>query len=224
MKKPHLVFDFDGTLADSRSVFISSYNILACRYRFHLINEKNIDALKKLTMLERFRQLKVPLFWLPLLTRKFLRIYHQRVNEIPFMPGMKDVLKLLAEEGYDVSILSSNSKKTIAAFLDAHSVNSISGIYSSGRLFRKDKLLKRFIRQRKIEKEHLIYICDELRDVEACRKAGIPVIWVSWGFEKLGVFGDQVPEHIANSPIELLNSIRNFSNAKRTPDQSMIKE
>ncbi len=67
----HIVFDFDGTLADSRSVFLRCYNELAAKHGFNIIDEGNIERLKKLSIVERLRHLKVPLLWLPFLTRKF---------------------------------------------------------------------------------------------------------------------------------------------------------
>jgi phosphoglycolate phosphatase len=145
--KPHIVFDFDGTIANSRIVFIQCFNELATRYRFRTINEDNIASLKELSMIERLRALKVPLFWLPLLSRKFLRSYHKHLHEIPFMPGMEELLHQLGKEGYEISILSSNSKKTIASFLASHSVTAVSWIYSSQKLFRKEKLLAKFVRK-----------------------------------------------------------------------------
>jgi phosphoglycolate phosphatase len=206
--KPHVVFDFDGTIANSRVVFIQCFNELAARYRFRTINEDNIASLKDLSMIERLRALKVPLFSLPFLSRKFLRSYHKHLHEIPFMPGMQELLQQLGEEGYEISILSSNSKKTIATFLASHSVTSVSGIYSSQKLFRKEKLLARFIKKKSIHGEDLIYVCDELRDVNACRKAAITAVWVSWGFEQIEVFGKEQLRYVAHTPSQLHQIIR----------------
>ncbi len=120
---------------------------------------------------------------------------------------MKGLLEDLVAENYGVSILSSNSTKTISAFLEARSVSGISGIYSSGRIFRKERLIRRFLRENRLDKNEVIYVCDELRDVQACKKAGIPVVWVSWGFETLDVFGTDQPPLIAHTPSELLEII-----------------
>ena len=42
----HIIFDFDGTLADSTAVFASAWNTLAQKYKFKGIELKEIDTLK----------------------------------------------------------------------------------------------------------------------------------------------------------------------------------
>ena len=43
----HIIFDFDGTLADSTAVFASVWNTIAKKHGFKEVQLEDIDALKK---------------------------------------------------------------------------------------------------------------------------------------------------------------------------------
>ena len=58
-----------------------------------------------------------------------------------------------------------------------------------------------------------IYIGDETRDVEACKKTGIPVIAVTWGMNNKTVLAALQPEGLADSPDalpELVSAVGNM--------------
>lgn len=44
-------------------------------------------------------------------------------------------------------------------------------------------MIKRFLKSKKITEKDMLYVGDEQRDVAACKKAGVNVIWVSWGYD-----------------------------------------
>jgi phosphoglycolate phosphatase len=61
-----------------------------------------------------------------------------------------------------------------------------------------------------IKKEHLnrvdcVYIGDEVRDVEAAKKAGVKSVGVTWGFNNAQAIKTADPDITANQPKDLLN-------------------
>ena len=51
--------------------------------------------------------------------------------------------------------------------------------------------------------DEIIYVGDEMRDIEASKKVGIPVIAVSWGLNKREALESFKPDQMAHSPKDL---------------------
>jgi len=204
----YVVFDFDGTLVDSKAVFISAYNHLADKYRFNKIDEHSIPQLIKLSMRDRMRALNVPFYKLPVLTAEFISLYKKSIHSIYLMPGMADVLKALENSGYKTAIISSNAVKSIRQFLQNNQIDFIQDIYSSGRLFGKDKTINQFLQKNKLQNTEVIYVGDEERDIIACKRSGIRIVWVAWGFEVKEVVIKSEPHFMAETPAELLEIVQ----------------
>ena len=200
----YIIFDFDGTLADSQAVFISVYNQIAIKNRYKQIQPENLESLRAMPLKERCQYLKVPLYKIPFLAADFLRGYKKALPELTLFAGMEQVLEILKEKGYQIAVLSSNSKSNISEFLKNNGIDSINGIYCSTSLFGKDKLLSRFLRKYRLQPSQVLYVGDEFRDIIACQKVGIKIIWVAWGYElKQSIVGSK-PDYIAARPEDIL--------------------
>lgn len=201
-----IIFDFDGTLADSKNVIISVFNKFANIYKFDTINESNIDYLKTLSIKERLKSLKVPLSKIPILTIKFLSEYRKQSKEINIIENLQMVLKQISQDGYDIAILSSNSIETIKEFIKRNELDFITQIYCSTKLFKKDKLIKKVLKQKNLKNTEVIYVGDERRDIIACKDAKIQSIWVSWGLDVLDK--ENMPDYIANNPNDIIEILQ----------------
>ena len=58
MKYPLIIFDFDGTLADSLPQLIRILNRLAEKYRFEAIDTDQIDAFRGLEVRQLLKRMK----------------------------------------------------------------------------------------------------------------------------------------------------------------------
>jgi len=120
---------------------------------------------------------------------------------------MKDVLKEIKKKGYTIAIISSNSKDNILAFLKVNSINYVSEVLCSSHIFGKDKVIKKYLKEGSIQKSDVLYVGDEQRDIVACKKVGIPIIWVDWGYDAIEVIQSEKPDYKVFSPAEILNII-----------------
>ena len=142
----YIIFDFDGTLADSREVFISVFNQIAEKHNYRKMEAENLHHLRTLTITERCRYLKVPLYRIPFLATEFLSLYKKALQNVVLFEGIKELLEALNSIGYEMAIISSNAESNISDFLKSNGIGTISKIYCSTSLFGKDKLIKGFLK------------------------------------------------------------------------------
>ncbi|MGE7914643.1 HAD hydrolase-like protein [Lysinibacillus xylanilyticus] len=203
----YIIFDFDGTLADSTAVFASAWNTLAQKYKFKGIELKEIEALKKLSIAERSKLFDFPMYKLPMILPQFYRLYRQSLNDVHLYDGIKDVLTEIDKRGFKILIISSNSQENILEFLNMNGIHCVSNVLCSNRIFGKDKVIKKFLQDSNITPSEVIYIGDEQRDIVACKKVGVPIIWVGWGYDAIEVVQQEEPEYKVATPREILNII-----------------
>lgn len=199
----YIVFDFDGTLVDSRSIFISLYNELAVKHGYTLMTEDNLPHLRSLSISERCKYLNVPLYRIPFMVSAVIKKYKDAVPQLGFNEGVEQMLGSLTENNIQYAVLSSNSKKNIAQFFELQGIVN-DNIYCSRSIFGKHVLLNKFLKEKKLEPSEILYVGDELRDVIACQKSNVKVAWVSWGYDDELVLKNNKPDHVLHDPADIL--------------------
>ncbi|HOP75429.1 MAG TPA: HAD-IA family hydrolase [Bacillota bacterium] len=205
----YIIFDFDGTLADSKEVAMSAYNRLAERHGFNRMNPEDLEHFRALSIAERCRFLRVPMFRIPFLAGEFYGLYQESMKHLTLFPGMKELLKELSERGYGIAVISSNSEQNIRDFIHKHSLD-IEQVICSSHIYGKDKMLRSFLKKNRLVNTDVIYIGDEHRDIMACKKIGIPVIWVNWGLDLLHSVAHASPDFIVETPEEILRIVESY--------------
>jgi len=198
----HIIFDFDGTLVDSREVTIKIYNQLAQKYKARQI--ENIKALLDLPLMERFRTLKVPLFKVPFLVSDITKRYRNSLLNIYMFTGIRELLLELNARGYQLAIISSNSVSNIREVLLQNRLEVIRTVMSSTNIMGKDKVIKKFLTSHQLSLEEVIYVGDEIRDIKACKKIGIKIICVDWGYDPVEMLKMNEPDYIVSSVNDIL--------------------
>lgn len=205
----YIVFDFDGTLADTIDLAIGIFNKIAHEYNLKQIEEEDRIALmtkkpKDLLKIYEITQIKVILLLL-----RIRKEMGKHLNDLKIVNDIKETLQELKQSGFRLGILTSNSKNNVGIFLENNGMSDIIDfIYSGKNLFGKDKVMKSMLEQEKISKDEIIYVGDEMRDIEASKKVGIPVIAVSWGLNKREALESFKPDQMAHSPKDLPGCIQ----------------
>jgi phosphoglycolate phosphatase len=203
----HILFDFDGTLVQSMDLSLSLLNGLSEKYHYRHVSQEDIHKLKGIPLPERLKRIGLPAYRIPAISLEFLTLYRQSLATLKPVDGARALLHALKAEGVGLSVLSSNSVENIASFLRPNDMALFDHIFSSNNLFGKDRSIKRFLRQFSVEKGELLYVGDELRDIEACKLAGVKIVAVTWGFDPTPLLRSGAPNFLANSPDDVLKTV-----------------
>jgi len=114
------------------------------------------------------------------------------------------ILKVLKKNDCQLGILTTNTKENVRAFLDANNLkDQFDFIYTTRKVFGKDRALCKIIQDMKIERSNIYFICDEVRDIQAGKKAKVKTIAVSWGYNAPEALLKENPDYIIYSPLEI---------------------
>lgn len=208
--KKAVIFDFDGTIADTLPLVLDSVSSIFPHLHIKLLTELEIEALKELSALQLLEKFKISKFHFFFSILKVQRYMRHHIQEILLMPQMNGVFSKLKAEGYDLIIASSNAKDNIAHFNATNKITEFSNIYTSLSVFGKQHLFNRILKREKLRPQNVVYICDEVRDIEACKKIGIRSIAVSWGYNNEKALLGARPDALVHDSKELLASIKNY--------------
>lgn len=207
MKKV-LVFDFDGTIADSFPEFLKLVNHFAEKYSFRKVSEEELSQLRDLDTMQLLKELKIPLWKLPFIVRDGRSELHKIIEIVKPIRGMKEQLTKLHKAGHILGILTSNSKKNVNTFLEKNDMQLFDFIYTGSSLFGKDKIMKSLLKEKGFVNEDVLYVGDETRDIEASKKAKLRVIAVTWGFISRKGLEKYNPDFLIDKPEELLEIVK----------------
>ncbi|OGK34308.1 hypothetical protein A3A93_00345 [Candidatus Roizmanbacteria bacterium RIFCSPLOWO2_01_FULL_38_12] len=202
-----VIFDFDGTIASSLPSYIKIYNLVATKHNLQKIKKKDIPRLRGLSPKEVIAQLKVHFLQLPMLFFEGRNLMKKFENEILPIKGIKNVLKNLSKNN-KLIVLTSNTKKFVENFFIQHKIDYFSEIWSELNIFGKDRALKKILKKHALKPQQVLYIADEVRDIIACKKVGIAVASVTWGFNSRKILKKESPNYIINSPEKLVSLLK----------------
>lgn len=208
MQKKVLIFDFDGTIADTLEVIVKITNNLADEFGYPPSSQEDLAKIRHLGAWQVIQRSGVSVFKLPLLIRKLQKKLSQEIENINLFPRMQETLGELKADGHTLGVVTSNSGENVNKFLAAHQMQDIFDfVASSTTLFGKHRTLKKIIEKHHLHVENTIYIGDETRDIEAAHKIGLEVIAVSWGFNSVEALVNHAPEYLIHSPLDLIKII-----------------
>lgn len=204
----YIIFDFDGTLVKSRTLAVDLFNELSDKYGYEKMAYEDVEALSKLTIMERLQKLDVPILKFPVLLKEMKQLYKNHIIELDLVEGISDLLYGLKSKGYQLGILSSNTRENINQFLTTHNISIFDYVFVASNIFGKDKAIKKLIKHYKFPKDQVLYIGDEMRDEEACQKIEIPFVGVSWGFDSVELLSKGQHKAIVYDPKEVYEAVR----------------
>ena len=204
MKKT-IMFDFDGTLADSKDVAFKIYNELAEEHNYKKIKKSEIPEISRASIIEKCKMLNVPKFKLAFLFYEATKRFKEHILNINLFDGIKEVVDILNNEDFNLAVVSSNSEDAIKEILQRNDVHVFTNIFSSKNLFGKHKTINNYIKKNNLKREDIIYVGDELRDIDSCKKSGVKIISVSWGFDSPELLMNNKPDYLVNTPREIVD-------------------
>ena len=180
-----VLFDSDGTLADTLPWASAAFNQLADKYGFKPITAAEHEELRHLSMQEMLQRAKIPLWRLPSLVTGMRKLMAEHVHEFSLFDGISSSLQKLSQSGVVLGIVSSNSAHTVRTILGPENAALFQHFACSASIFGKGPKLRAVLRTSGITAEDAIYIGDEVRDAEAAHKVGMAYGAVAWGYHDL---------------------------------------
>jgi phosphoglycolate phosphatase len=204
-----VIFDFDGTIADSEHAMISSLNAISGEFGFSRIEPGEVASLRKLSIWQLVtKRLRIP-FWNVLailrLEKRAKAAFLARGDFLDVFPGMADGIARLREKGCLVGIVSSTPLPVIERVLRGSGI-VVDFVSAGSPVYRKASAIRKEIRSRGVDKKTAVYVGDELRDINAAKHAGISVISVGWGLNDPAVLAAR-GARVASTPGELFSII-----------------
>ena len=114
---PTIVFDFDGTIADTLSVVIKIANKFADHYGYKKIPLTDVPKLREKKPSEVLKHLGISIFKLPIVARKIRFEMNKEIVHLETVTNLQKTLMNLKEKGCILGILTTNSRQNVTQFL-----------------------------------------------------------------------------------------------------------
>ena len=200
-----VLFDFDGTIADTISAGLEIINSHADYYGYKRLDG---DIKTHFSALQLVKMAEIKFWKLPYLIYQLKKKLSEKYDELQVLPEAPELIKKLNDAGYELGILTSNSLKTVKSFLKKYELDSFfTFLRTDVSLFGKKKALAK---AKKVINKKIVYIGDELRDIEACRKNDVPIVSIPWGLNSYESLEEHNPGLVAKNADEAYNLLINL--------------
>jgi phosphoglycolate phosphatase-like HAD superfamily hydrolase len=202
MKPKCVVFDFDGTLADSEKIIISIYDYFAVQNNKPELTEEIKQKLRDGTTRQAIKWTGVKFWQIPKLLNVARAEYKKRSSKVKIFTGIKSLIRGLSKD-FDIYILSTNNEKTVRKIFKKNNFKTEMTILKGSSVFGKDKALNKLLKSKKYDRDKSWMVGDEMRDITAGNKAGLKTIGVTWGLQSEVGLKLASPDYIAKSPQDI---------------------
>lgn len=191
-----IIFDFDGTLADTFGWFARTINQIAEKYHFKKVDPSEHDTIRRFDAGAILKYLGVSRWKIPLIAAHMRKRMSRDIDHISLFDGIESLLPRLSEMGAILAVVSSNSRANIRHVLGTE-LSALIAYYECGvSVFGKETKLRKVLRHSGIPHSEAIYIGDEIRDHQAARDVGIAFGGASWGYTTAAALRDHAGDNV----------------------------
>ena len=202
-----IIFDFDGTIADTYDAIVEITNGLSSEFGYQPVEASELTQLKNMSSQEIIKQSKLSIFKIPFLLKRVKEDLTQKIGQLKPISGIESSL-LELQQGYRLGIITSNSQENVVSFLNNNGLSSLFDfIYSGTTLFGKHRVIQKALKQHQINADSVLYVGDETRDIIAAQRSKIKMAAVGWGFNSALVLSQYHPDFLIEQPPELLKVV-----------------
>lgn len=199
-----LIFDFDGTIADTFDAGVTILNKLADEFGFRALHPKELERARDMRTSQLMKFLGIPARKMSRIARRGSEELHACIHSIQPLAGMPEALRELQALGFSLGIVTSNTELNVQIFLRSHGLELFDFIRCSSKLLGKARMIRSVIRRQHVRAADILFVGDETRDVEAAKKAGIRIAAVTWGYNSRRSLEAMKPDFVFENPSELV--------------------
>jgi len=205
-----VLFDFDGTIADSFESSVAVANQLASEYGYQPITEEQKALIKNLPLKDvLLKHFKIKWYQIPGIVMRGKDLMGDKTHADKLNPfdGMHDALTQLTNHNISLGILTSSREERVNHFIDKFKFTCFKTIYADSSLFGKHNCLQRFLDNNGLSAKNVLYVGDEVRDIEAAHTVGMKCIGVTWGYNSEAALVQAKPYTVVKTPAEMADQI-----------------
>ncbi len=195
---PTIVFDLDGTLADTARDLVSTLNVILAREGIPPVGMEQARALigaGARPLIQRGLQVhgrSVTAARLEALYQQFLTYYHEHIaDETVLFPGVLKALERISEAGWRLAVCTNKRESHALQLLEKLGIMplfaAISGQDSYGVQKPDPRHLTRTIESAGGHPEHAVMIGDSQTDIDTAKAARLPIVAVTFGYTPVHV-------------------------------------
>lgn len=202
-----LIFDFDGTLANSYPWVVAILDELAEKFNAIPVDHSKLDELKNYPPRKIMKMHNVSIWKLPAILKFTRSRMKTNGDSIKCFEGVGKMLQELKDNDIRLALVTTNTCETVRRVLGDDLYSFFHLFEDKVSLFGKPAALKRIIRKSGLDRSEMLAIGDEIRDVEAAKKVNIPFGAVSWGFSTMDAMASHEPEHIFTEMSQIVDLV-----------------
>ena len=207
MSRPFVIFDFDGTVADSFAESLLAYNRVVPRLNLRQVSDDEVPSLRQMEARQIMKTLGVPMWKLPQLMIALRADFHGNAHSVKPVPGIAMALGDLSAANCRLAMVTSNSEENVRNFFSRHGIDHFETVVAGASMFGKATRLRKLLKGARVEAANAVYIGDTSPDIRAGREAGTVAVAVSWGFSAAGPLMAEMPDALVDSASELPGTI-----------------
>ena len=201
-----VIFDFDGTLADSGDWMLRTFAEVAPRYGLRPFTAEDAERLRGRSTREIVQYLDAPLWRIPQIVAEMRRRATADAGHITLFDGVDTLLRTLDERGLRLAIVSSNTEANVRRILGPVNAARIDVYDCEASMFGKASKLRAVMRRTGVSAAATLCIGDETRDIEAAQAVGAASGAVTWGYATAGILATFAPTLTFQTPADIITA------------------
>ena len=203
-----LIFDFDGTIADTFAAGLEILNLLSDEFGFRRLEHEDIEKARDMRTRQLMKFLGIPMSKMSRIARRGSEELSSRMQDIEPLPGMPEAVRELKDMGFSLGIITSNTEANVTMFLRKFDLDVFDFVRCSSKLLGKAHEIRSVLKERKLAHREAFFIGDETRDIEASQKAGIRIAAVTWGYNSTRSLEAMEPDLVFSEAGDLVDYLK----------------
>ncbi len=206
-----LIFDFDGTIADTFAAGLEILNVLSEEFGYRRLEGADVEKARDMRTRQLMKFLGIPMAKMSRLARRGSEELSSRMQDVEPLAGMPEALRELKSMGFSLGIITSNTGPNVATFLRKYDLEIFDFMRTSSKLLGKAHEIRSVMKERKITAGDVLFIGDEMRDIEASQKVGVRIAAVTWGYNSPRSLEAMKPDFLFERAEDLVDYLKSFS-------------
>jgi phosphoglycolate phosphatase len=207
MRYKLIIFDFDGTIADSYPWFLSIFGELAKRYKLPRVDTESLEKLRALEIRQILKEYNVPFWKMIMIGNHLKKLMSSQIDQILMVKGMSEVIDELRKQDVKLAVVTSNSEHNVRRVIGENQMAYFEHIESGVSMFGKKRKFQKILKRTGIPAHQTISIGDEVRDLNSAHDAKISFGAVSWGYTDLKTLQAYLPDEVFVHPNQILDAV-----------------